>query len=347
MDFPLEEWVTNFREGVTSYHTTTAAPASLVSKMTTQYVQNATQLYDKLIKPVAPYLNEDIFIVPDGVLGYLPFEILLKDKPEKLSNFHTYPYFLKDHSLSYCYSATLLDQMINRKHIKEPTKSSLAIAPFYEGDTRELISRVDTMQLIALRSDTLQALQFSGKEAAIVAKMTQGDQLIGKAATLTSFKDRASEYKMLHLSTHGIANDKIGDYAYLAFGDNENTTEQYEKLYIRDIYNLSLNADMVVLSACNTAYGKLQKGEGVISMARAFAYSGAKSIITTHWSVDDASTGVLMEDFYRQLIQYSSTKDEALRAAKMNFIKNNKGLKAHPYFWAAFVAIGDMRPIQN
>jgi len=346
MDFPLNEWVIDFREGVTSYHTKADAPSSLMSKMTTEYIQNATQLYDVLIKPVAPYLNEDVVIVPDGVLGYLPFEILLKEKPRKLSNFHNYPYLLNDHTISYCYSATLLNQMKNRKHVKEPTKSSLAIAPFYEGDTNELLARVDTMQLIALRSDTLQSLQFSGEEAAKVAKMTKGDELIGNAASIQSFKEIAPDYRMLHLSTHGIANDKIGDYAYLAFGDKEQPG-QYEKLFIRDIYNLPLNADMVVLSACNTAYGKLQKGEGVISMARAFAYAGAKSIITTHWSVDDASTGTLMEEFYKQLIKNRSTKDEALRAAKLNFIKSHKGLKAHPYFWAAFVAIGDMEPIQN
>ena len=104
---------------------------------------------------------------------------------------------------------------------------------------------------------------------------------------------------------------------------------------------------MVALSACNTAYGKLQLGEGIISLARAFAYAGAKSIITTHWSVNDQNSSKLMTAFYQSLIQKGLPKDEALRAAKLQFLKKNKKDKGHPYYWAPFIGIGDMSPIQN
>ena len=233
--------------------------------------------------------------------------------------------------------------MNNKKHSKKPKTKSLSIAPFFDGDITAMLAKIDTSDLFALRSDTLQALPYSGEEAAKIAKITSGEIWLGSRATLDDFVKKASDYQILHLSTHGIADDKVGDYAYLAFG-NPNNQNEYEKLFIRDIYNIPLNTDMVVLSACKTAYGKLQKGEGIISMARAFAYSGAKSIITSHWSVDDKSTSIIMEDFYKGLAKGMS-KDKALRIAKLNYLKKNKGLRAHPFYWAAFIGIGDMSKI--
>ncbi len=345
MDFPLNNWVSSFRKGLTKYHTSKGHPKSMLSKMTKKYVSQGQQLYQKLIAPVAPLLNQEVIIIPDGELGYVPFEILLTEKPAKLTAFHSYPYLLKKHNISYCYSATLLQEMTQRRHPRPATKKALSIAPFFKGDIAATIARVDSLDLIALRSDTLNALPFSGDEAAKVAKITTGDQWLGKEATLENFVKKAVDYRILHLSTHGIADDKVGDYAYLAFGDPTDENK-YEKLFIRDIYNIPLNADMVVLSACRTAYGKLQKGEGIISMARAFAYAGAKSIITSHWSVDDKSTGVIMEHFYKNL-NSGKSKSEALQDAKLQFIESNKGLKAHPFFWAAFVGIGDMTKMQN
>ena len=115
---------------------------------------------------------------------------------------------------------------------------------------------------------------------------------------------------------------------------------------MRDIYNLSLNADLVVLSACETGIGELKRGEGIISLARAFAYAGAKSIVTTLWSVDDARTKDLMVFFYRNLLQ-GMPKDEALARARSDYFEKYKGANAHPYFWAGFVGIGDMEGIMK
>ncbi len=342
-DIPLDDWVEQFRNGLTKYHSTKGMPKSMLSRLTKDYAQKGQQLYQQLIAPIAPFLNQEVIIIPDGVLGYIPFEILLSQKPKDLSAFHNYPYFFKDHTISYCYSATLLQEMKNRKHRKTPIKQSLSIAPFFKGDIAATLARIDTLDLVVSRGDTLQALPFSGDEAAKIAKITSGDHWLGTEANLDNFIKKAPDYRILHLSTHGIADDKVGDYAYLAFG-NSNSQNQYEKLFIRDIYNIPLNADMVVLSACKTAYGKLQRGEGIISMARAFAYAGSKSIITSHWSVDDQSTGVIMEDFYRELAKGFS-KDKALQKAKLTYLENNKGLKAHPFYWAAFIGIGDMSKI--
>ena len=107
-----------------------------------------------------------------------------------------------------------------------------------------------------------------------------------------------------------------------------------------EIYNMSLQSRMSVLSACNTGSGRLQKGEGVMSLARAFLYAGCPAIVMTLWSVEDESSANLMIDFYKNLLSGYS-KDEALRKAKIKHIQSADPLKAHPYFWLGYVSIGD------
>ena len=166
-----------------------------------------------------------------------------------------------------------------------------------------------------------------------------------KKATKETFEKIVGDYRIVHLATHGKANDKIGDYCFLAFTEQKDSL-QNELLYVRDIYNLSLNADLVVLSACETGIGELKRGEGVISLARAFAYSGAKSLITTLWSVNDKSTMQIMEGFYRQL-KKGASKDAALWKAKQVYLEKSKHEQAHPFFWSAFIPIGDMQAVKN
>ena len=149
-------------------------------------------------------------------------------------------------------------------------------------------------------------------------------------------------YSVIHLSTHGKADDRVGDYSFLAFTEIPDSLEN-EYLYVRDLYNLRLNADMVVLSACETGIGELQRGEGILSLARGFTYAGAKSIINSLWSVNDQSTKFLMERFYTYLLE-GLDKDAALRQAKLDYLAS--GENADPYFWAAFVPVGDMSPVE-
>ena len=112
---------------------------------------------------------------------------------------------------------------------------------------------------------------------------------------------------------------------------------------MRDLYNLQLNADMVVLSACETGIGELQKGEGIISLARGFTYAGAKSIITSLWSVEDECTKKIMISFYEYLDQ-GLAKDAALRQAKLDYINDEQTthVDAHPFYWSPFIGVGDM-----
>ena len=136
---------------------------------------------------------------------------------------------------------------------------------------------------------------------------------------------------------------RTGTFLFLAFHEISDSLEN-EKLYVRDLYNLTLDAEMVVLSACETGIGELQRGEGVISLARGFVYAGAGSLVTSLWSVDDLSTKQVMELFYQNL-KSGQTKDAALRNAKLTYLASTPQ-KAHPFYWAAFAPIGNMESIE-
>ncbi len=343
-DFPLEDWIEQLRQGLYGYYTANQGKrtTALYNSTQKQYLEYAQKLYQKLVAPVQPWLLEQVIVVPDGPLGYIPFDALLTGPPPQDSNdFKSYPYLLNKHQFSYTYSATLLKDMCDKKHHRTPTKKFAAFAPFYTGDTSLLANMYAYDDL--MRKD-LQPLAYSGSEVAAASKLMHGEIVAGTAATEERFTSTAGDYRILHLATHGRADNRVGDYAFLAFTEIKDSIEN-ELLYVKDLYNLELNADLVVLSACETGIGKLQRGEGIISLARAFAYAGAKSIVTTLWEVNDKSTSELMRYFYREL-RKGKTKDEALRSARKAYLEKSKARTCHPFFWAAFVPVGDMRAVR-
>ncbi len=352
-DFPLEQWVeTLTRGGIYGYY---ALPDSLqtrrrLSETIAAYTQTAAQLYEKLWAPVAADLDSAVIVIPDGVLGYVPFEALLTGMPAQTGVFADYPFLLKTCRISYCYSATLLREMRNKQYRHAPSKPLLALAPFAGSEVAELLPRVDSADLEwASRNlrDGLRPLPASGGEVSAVAKTWGGTAWYGAEATMAAFLSQAPDYRILHLSTHGKADDRLGDYAYLAFA-TPGEPARFDKLFARDLYNLRLHADLVVLSACETGIGKWKHGEGIVSLARAFAYAGAKSIVTTLWKVNDRRTAELIGSFHGYL-KVGKTKDEALRRAKLDFLNANSDQfdSLHPFFWAGFIGIGDMRALET
>ncbi len=352
-DFPLEAWVNQLRHGIYGYYQHPEKPDTLFTSTPGEYADAAWHLYQKLLAPVDSLLPRRVTIIPDGVLGYVPFEALLKEKPDIPHRFHDHAYFGLDHTLSYCYSATLWREMMQKKHKKRPNKMLLAMAPFEKKSYRQvedLFGKVvanpenDSTDFIAggNRHD-LDSLSHTGEEVLALARIWNDDYLLDRDATKTRFTDQAGDYRILHLATHGKADSRSGDYSFLAFAQIPDSVEN-EILYVREIYNLALNADLVTLSACETGVGELQRGEGIISLARAFSYAGAKSIVTSLWQVSDASTKDLMIEFNRYL-KKGLPKDEALAKAQRRYLKAHRGPSASPYFWAGFVAIGDMGAI--
>jgi len=338
----LEKEVADLRTGLFGAFVNNP-PDSLYIYTNQLFARSASTLYERLLAPIKEYLPQRLIIVPDGVLGYIPFEALLMERPAgRLTNFHSHRYFGKEHIISYAYSATLLREMREKQHRETPSGSVLAMAPFFRGDakkTAQSINPADPFLKSVSRSDSLATLKYSGEEALRIAKAYNGKALLDSEATKAAFLAQAADYRYLHLSTHGVADDRVGDYAYLSFCV-PGQKHLDERLYVRDIYNLSLNSDLVVLSACEAGIGKLQRGEGIISLSRAFAYAGAKSILTTLWSVEDESTKDFMLTFYGHLQKMPAA--EALWQTRREFLGKRKGEAAHPYYWAAFIGIGDM-----
>jgi len=353
-DFPLERWVTQFRDGIKVYREARTQPPDLLAEGRRQYIEAARVLYDTLFAPAVPYLSDtaSLIIVPDGILGLVPFEALLPAAPSKSINFKTYPFLLNEYDITYAYSATLLREMLEHKNAPAPPGTVLAMAPFAKGgkesqqdsleeNARKYLQNASLPDTFWERSgdEKLGPLKYSGDEAFSVARLWEGDFFGGDDATLDRFVQDAGHYRILHLSTHGKADNEGGDYSFLAFSDSRDTGK-VAKLYVRDIYNLSLSAELVVLSACETGEGKLERGEGIISLARAFTYAGARSLVTSLWGVDDEATKDLMKYFHLYLRQ-GKTKDDALRAAKRKVIDDSPRSQ-HPYYWAGFIGIGDM-----
>jgi CHAT domain-containing protein len=167
----------------------------------------------------------------------------------------------------------------------------------------------------------------------------------GNKATEHNFKAMASNYSILHLAMHTVINNKNPLYSKLVFYHNSDTIDD-GLLNTSELFGMQLNADLAVLSACNTGTGKLEQGEGIMSLSRGFFYAGVPSIVMTSWAVEDQSGAELMSSFYKYLAE-GKAKNEALRLAKIDYLDNADQLKAHPHFWAAYMNIGDVSPILN
>ncbi len=338
-NFPLSQWVEAIQNSITAMGEAQTAGTSLQPALEI-YASIADSLYQKLLGPIQPLLTAKMTIIPSGVLNYLPFEALLKGQPERLDRMHTYPYLLNYCQISYCYSATLLREMQAKTHAVKPTRNLIAFAPFANGDTT--IWGVLFPEDLGLR-EGFQPLPYSGPEVLRAVDLVGGYAFLGPKATKKLFQELAPEYRIIHLATHARADDRIGDYSFLLFSEATDKIEN-KFLFSRDLYTMRLNTDLVVLSACESGRGELQEGEGIISLARAFAFAGAKSMLTSLWNVSDEHTADLMVRFYKYL-KSGIPKHEALRLAKADYLKDNKGPLALPFYWAAFILIGDMSPV--
>jgi CHAT domain-containing protein len=179
--------------------------------------------------------------------------------------------------------------------------------------------------------------------SAIGRAMADSRVHVGGRASEKAFKEEASEYRVLHLATHFLSDDRQPLYSKIVLSQEDDAQEDgYLQTY--EIFNTQLNADLVVLSACNTGLGKLSRGEGLVGMSRAFLYAGVPSLVVSLWSVDDESTSILMESFYLHLSEGLSKK-QALRRAKLDYLETARGNKRDPFYWAPFILVGDWSPV--
>jgi CHAT domain-containing protein len=346
IDFPLNQWVQDIRQGL-YYAPKQDLAADKAARQ--KFAAASYQLYEKVFAPIEPVLKKDmeIILVPDGVLHYVPFSVLLSSKPSNEAAYFEMDFLLNKYCFSYAHSATLQKVMQSKTHQETPPNGLLAIAPPFKKRAASQPSNLLNKNDIAtkLSNAALDTLEHNIPEVLEIVKIIDGRAITDSSATEDTFKALADDFRLLHLSTHGYANYEAGDFSYLAFYQLPEDSIENELLFTGEVYSLKLNADMVVLSACEAGIGELRQGEGIISLARGFSYAGAKSIVTSLWKVNDLSTKILMEYFYSYL-RDGLSKSEALRQAKLAYIANHPNVGQSPYFWASFIPIGDMAPVK-
>lgn len=347
---PLQEG-----EGVMNFHALLSdAQAAMKNPVShfNQYVESAHNYYKKWLEPALKDSDrERIIIIPDGPLGYIPFEALLteavpqtEDEDEAMS-YNSLPYVLHKYRVSYNYSGTLWLQQRNLAE-KAINGKILALAPSYnkqqlEVDSNSLAERSPKEQ--NLRGSLLE-LPGAAAEIDLLSQKYRGLFNKGESAAEKDIKSKASEYGILHLAMHGLVDQNNPEFSSLAMTEDGNPKED-NFFYAYEIKQLDLKASLVVLSACETGAGKYQRGEGVVSIGRGFMYAGAPSLLMTLWSLNDQSSLNLIERFYDNL-SAGMEKDEALQKAKVNYLENAVDIAAHPALWACFIQLGNYDSIQ-
>jgi len=293
----------------------------------TKFTYASNYLYQKLISPFIDLIKEKhLIIVPDEYLAYVPFEILISKLPEwKPATYRDLPYLLRTNSIS-------------RLRLRNKV---LAFAPNYPEPEYLQTDFTHTRQQYR---NNLYPIPGVIDEVEFIKKITNSDIFFDKEATEKNFKDLVSSYDILHLAMHTIIDDSNPMYTKLAFTELPDDTIEDGLLNASEIYGLDLNARLAVLSSCNSGAGKLQKGEGVMSLARGFIYAGCPGIIMTLWEVEDRSGAEIIKSFYSYLKKGYST-DKSMQLAKLQFLNNADMLRSHPYFWSPYIQIGDYSPV--
>jgi len=305
----------------------------------------SNRLYESLFLPVMETILPSIkhlIIVPDGILYYLPFETL-KILPG--TGLYENNFLVEQFKISYVPSCSSLLFLLERKTPKFSAPRILALGnPMLTGtDLKEdpfsqPVSLIE--KLYADQGFDLSPLPFSRKEVKNVVKFfnkknrhiyldSRANEALIKSLPL-------KDYQVIHFACHGLLDEYFRFRSALVLSGGKNDDED-GFLQVREIYNLKMNAEMIVLSACQTGRGKLEQGEGVLGLPRIFFYTGAQSVLTSLWRIHDKSTSKFMNLFYEYLFQGKS-KVQALRMAKLRMMKSRF---SHPHYWAAFVLNGD------
>jgi len=339
IEFNLEKIDSTFNENIQSIHDFLTNPNYLYTtkKEFSDYAISGKCLYDRLLLPVLPSINrKELTIIPHDKLSYIPFDALITQMPDtSVMNFRNLDYLIKDYVVNYSYSATLMYDFSDRK--RGTSNEVLIFSPDYNGNE----ARIDPE---TSRKYYLNPLPGAVEEVDGISKVVKSSIFKGNLAQENEFKSKVSDFDILHLAMHTIVNDSLPMFSKLVFSASTNSTANDGFLNTFEIYNMKINARLAVLSACETGSGKLQKGEGIMSLARGFIYAGCPAIVMTMWQIDDKSGAVIMKDFYNYLSK-GKRKDIALRLAKLKHLESSDPLMAHPHYWLAYVSIGNAEPL--
>jgi CHAT domain-containing protein/tetratricopeptide (TPR) repeat protein len=327
----LEESVRKYLERIRN--PPRASLAVDANRLQKEFEKQSQELFHQLIAPVQKTISgkENLVLILDGVLHYVPFETLLMDKDRLM---------IENFRIAYAPSITIWANL-KEKSKQQNSKQFIAFGdPVLPSDSTE-------GKVVRSPFRDLSRLRYTREEIEGIASLYPQPFLktyLGKDATESKFKiNEISDYKIIHFATHAMIDEEMPRRSVVILSpDAKEGTDGV--LQMHEIWNLNLNAQLVVLSACQTGLGKLVSGEGMISLMRAFFYAGAKNVVVSLWNVDDKSTADLMKNFYVHM-KSGHSQSESLRQAKLDMIrtaKSGSGYAAYkdPYYWAPFVLVG-------
>ncbi len=274
--------------------------------------------------------NYKLLVIPDGPLAYLPFEALVSDSTYNSTvGFQALPYVIESHTVNYAYS---LNHYM-KSSPQESLKSRISVLAFAYSKTEDL--DINDKTISYFRDLSYAELPFSYQEIKSIADYFNGDLYPGELATELNFKTLASNYPIVHLAMHG-SSSLLNNSPRIIFRPD---SVEDGMLFPYELYSLNLKNRLIVLSACETGVGQEYKGEGIYSMARAFAYAGCPTIVSSLWELYDRPTSKIMSNFYFELSRGTAV-DESLQKAKLRFIEQADGFDSHPSNWAGLVTFG-------
>ena len=341
-------WITRNRAGLTLL----PAGRDKIEELTRSYVDAirsghddpglAAELYAILLAPVKREATHDrLIVVPDGLLYFLPFDTL-RDASGTL--------LVESRTVSYAPAATVLEILRSARNVRQAPRSFLGVGdvPYQDqGDVSAELPKPKGFEQAVVRgfSDVFGTPLYDlpqTREEVLDSNTILGNDgvvLLGSRATATAFESEPlADFRVIHLAVHGFANSKFPERSGLVLGIDPKSQND-GLLEIPDIMQLHFNADLVTLSACDTGVGKVEGEEGITNLAEAFLVSGAKAVVASLWSADDTYTFGMMKRFYTHIAEGQDTA-QALRQAKLDLLAKY-GKQISPYYWGAFVLIGD------
>ena len=322
-----------------------------------------SELSEILLGQVASELGDRrLLVVSDGALQYIPFGALYKPCPARSDEAGEQAHgecsrdpLISEHEVVTMPSASAV--AVLRRHLSGRQRADRFLAVvadpvFQPHDPRiviqDSVSRDEVVRVrgtIELDSARYERLSYSGLEADAILRGVpphRSKALLGFAATREAVVGGAlSDYQIVHFATHGVLDEDHPELSRLVMSlvDEQGRKKDNGFVFGHEIYNLDLPADLVVLSACETALGKNVQGEGVVGLTRGFLYAGAARVIVSLWNVNDRATADLMGLFYEYLIEHRKSPAAALRAAQVELRREFPA----PYYWAGFVLQGEWR----
>jgi len=320
-----------------------------------EYAKASAILSRMILGPVAAELKDKrLLIVSDGVLLYIPFASLPDPADTRA--------LIVAHEVVMAPSASVVGLLRQETANRKPASKTVAVLAdpvFSNNDPRVAAARLgrpapiekDT-PAVALRSgadsglDGLRRLRFSRQEADAIARLAGTDGKLEAVDFAANRKlatsDELGQYRVVHFATHGIVNNSHPELSGIVLSlVDEKGQPQNGFLRLYDLYNLKLSADLVVLSACQTALGKEIRGEGLVGLTRGFMYAGAPRVIASLWQIDDRASAEFMKRFYEAMLGQNLRPSAALRAAQLSMSQDPRWHE--PHYWAAFTLQGEWK----